>query len=314
MALKGPPKGGPQLPSLGSQQAAPTAEPAPEFEPWGDETALPSLLVLGASGSGKTDAIRKLCMAGFKLAVVEIEPKVLGLAQFSPLRVRLCKPVTVGGNSRMPTAIERYDRMMRHLDGLRAGKYRVALDGSPIDILAYDGLTEAGDLIAASKFGGRFKVGLDDWTRIGKETIDLFKDLRDAAGIASTELGLPPVGIMATCGEASPKKLDIKAGTSSIERDQPVLPGNMALVRLPSVFEVIWRLSAGSAPGGGHEWRVATQLGDTYLAKSPGGLFDVIETGPGGTDEHGKARAPDIGAMYHKLLEDPRSQYCRKSA
>ncbi len=155
------------------------------------------------------------------------------------------------------------------------------------------------------------KADLDAWMATGRKTIDLFRDLRDAAGSACKEQGLPPIGIVATCGEASPKRLDLKGKGSYVDRDQPVLPGNASLTRLPFVFEVIWRLSAGMTDTGGHEWRVHTQLGDTWFAKSPGGLFDPIVTGPGGVDEAGIGREPNIGLMYLKLLTDELSPYYR---
>jgi hypothetical protein len=292
----------------GARQVVAAPANAMEFEEWGKELALPSLLLLGASGSGKTDGIKKLAMAGFKLAVIEIEPKMFGLQKYKPLRLRICKPVKVGNGYRLPTYTERYDRLMRHLDGLRVGKYRVTPDGKPVDLLAYDGLTEAADIIHARKKGSKIKGDLDSWMATGLATIDLFKDLRDAAGVASDEMGLPPVGIVATCGESSPKRLDIKGKTSYIERDKPVLPGNMALDRLPFVFEVIWRLSGGEDDGGAHEWRVHTQLGDTYFAKSPGGIFEPeTVVGPGGVDENGAARTPDIGSMYKQMLTDEKS-------
>lgn len=285
-----------------------TAQASPiGFEEWKDEGVYPSLLLLGASGSGKTDVAKKLAMAGFTMGIVEIEPKTFGLAKYKPLKIPLCRPI----GTRMPTMIERYDRLMRHMDDLRLGGCRVGPKGESIDLLFYDGLTEAADIIHAHSTGSSMKPDLDAWMATGRRTIDMFRELRDAAGVASESMGLPPVGIVATCGEASPKRLDIKGKTTYVDRDVPVLPGNTALVRLPFVFEVIWRLGAGMNDTGGHEWRVHTQLGDTWFAKSPGGLFDTVVTGPGGVDEYGVAREPDVGKMYLKLLTDEMSPYYR---
>ena len=273
---------------------------APVMEEWEHEAMLPSLLLLGPSGSGKTNGIAQLCAAGFKVAFVEIEPKAFSVGKHRPLHINLCKPI----DGRPPTAIERYLRMRELQEQLRAGQYRTAPDGTPIDILAFDGLTEVADLIYAHKCQQYSKSqSMDLWTGVGKETIQFFRDCRDAAGVASSRLGLPPVGIVATCGEATAKKLDVTSGKSRIERDQPLLQGQMALPRLPFLFEIVWRLDAGE-DAGAHQWRVHTQLGETYFAKSPGGLYPPCVTGPGGVGND-----PDIGKMYMELLTNEASPY-----
>lgn len=277
---------------------------APMIEPWGDYPARPSLLLIGGSGTGKTDGIARMIDAGFNVVVVAVEDKMATLSQRKPLRVNICAPDAT--TKTLPTHQLRWSRLQAFCDGLRRGEYR-AHEGKAIDIIAVDGLMEVSEIIArcmlsASSGSDTIKA----WGHVAIKTVDFFKDLRDAAGEAAARLGGTPVGVVATCGEGDKKRLNLQGGPAVVERNIPLLEGNKALLALPFQFEVIWRLSAGVPfEGAPHEFRVHTVATEEYFAKSPSGLFKPIETGPGG-----RGNAPDIGAMYRKMLEDPSSPYC----
>lgn len=280
------------------------APAGPPIEPWGDYPALPSLLLIGGSGTGKTHGIAQLCDAGFTVVVVAIEDKLATLSTRKPLRVNICA-VDERTNS-LPSPQLKWSRLQQFTDALRRGAYREHA-GASVDIIAVDGLMEVSDIIAKVTLGAHSAGDtIKAWSSIAIRTVDFFKDLRDAAGEAASRLGGRPVGVLATCGEGDRRRVNMQAGTQTTERNVPLLEGNKALLALPFQFEVIWRLSAGIMfEGSAHEFRVHTAATEEFFAKSPGGLFPPVVVGPGGPGND-----PDVGKMYRAMLTDSKSPYC----
>ncbi len=293
---------------LQSTQAPTSVSAAPEIEPWGDVELFPSLLLTGATGTGKTDAIGKLCEAGFNLVVLMVEDKRASLQRWKPEIIDINKITESGTQKRMPTEPEKYDRLMRFLDKLRSGGYR-EYSGKIVDILAVDSLTEIADVLLG---GLQPKYSASDtlkmWGMVGDKTIEFFKSMRDAAGVAASKMGTRPMGIVCTCLEGTLRKINVQSGGYNIETNVPILRGNVALPRMVPAFEVAWRLSAGSQMGGAHEYRIHTQKTEDYEAKSPAGILEGTVTGPGGLGND-----PDVGKMYTMLLEHEESPYRRVS-
>lgn len=289
---------------------APGASDAPQIEEWGDVELMPSLILIGKTGTGKTDAIGKLCEAGFNLAVLTVEDKRASLQRWKPLILDVNKIVGVDATSaRLPTGAEKFQRLQSFQDDLRRGAHR-EYGSKTIDILAVDSLSEIADVMYAhlcTKYSSSDTLKM--WMEIGTRTIDFFKGIRDAAGYAAAKLGSRPMGMVATVLEADLKKIDSKAGGYSILKNQVVLQGNMAVPKMVPAFEIAWRLSAGTELNGEHAFRVHTQKTDEFDAKSPPGIFETTVVGPGGI-----GNAPDVGEMYRELLTNEKSPFCRKSS
>lgn len=303
---------------------APGQVAAPKIGEWPDVPLLPSALMIGPSGGGKTNVAAQLMAAGFHVCLVPIEDKHASLAKYKPLRVQIPDPVTdaAGKPVRLPTPQEKMGRVRAFTDALRRGEYREH-NGKTVDLLFVDGLMELAALIAlerkarysAMSGGGKAKT-IVMWDEIARATMDAMWAMRDAAGMASALLGLKPLGVVTTCGIADKKRVVMQGETSTteIEHDMPLLQGNEAKMQLPFQWEIIWRLDTGYE-GGQHVFRVHTVAGEGGApGKSPAGIFDKMVTGPGGLDDDGKFNAPDCGAMYRRLLEDERSPYWQGGA
>lgn len=263
--------------------AAPMSDADIGFSAWPDDkNMLPTCLFKGPSGGGKTHAIGRLIAAGFNVALVAVEAKYQSLQRYRD-RIKLYDL------SREPlTASEKWVRLRRLADLLAAGKFR-AVDGSKLDIIAYDGLTELCDVIHAdhkSRFTNQ--NALQMWESIGTTGVDYLKTLRDAACAGGS-----PIAIVATVGEKY-----VAVGMDA--RWEPLLPGKMTAERLPFQFEVIWRFEDGMSPDNKRVFRIVN-------CKSPAGLFPYVTEGEG-VEVDGK---PDAGVMFRSLLEDVRSPYCR---
>jgi len=120
---------------------------------------------------------------------------------------------------------------------------------------------------------------------IGIDLIDFFSACREAASDASKAFGIPPVGIVVTCGEL------LKDGEY-----KPILPGNQAALMLPYQFEAVFRLTS-EMNDGNLEYVAWTVPGETvyptsgrWSAKCPSGLFEQ------------KIINPDLGEIYKKLI------------
>jgi len=259
--------------------------------------AQPSICLIGDSGTGKTEQLKRLIAhlngKGLATIVVAAESKQQILAELRPFVLPINAPVVVGGQKRAPTATEKYNRLLTFRDGLKAGKYREHL-GKKVGAIAFDGLMELGDIIKAHRMApGVMPVDRDGsqntWAafdRIGNDLIDMMASFKEAASDSGMAYGIPPIAIAATCGEI----LNTKTGKFA-----PILPGNQAPDKLPYQFELILRLAIEPTDGG-VQYVAHTIGGETpypnmgrWSAKAPGGLFDA------------KIINPNLGTIYEKL-------------
>ena len=242
------------------------------------EDVRPSLITVGASGTGKTWAILQFLQARLNVLLVDLENKYQTLLRYQPNVVPLGAPVTAGGRKRPPTATEVYNRILGFIDRLGEGKYREHL-GRPIDLIAVDGLMEVGLRIArhykdntpTSKSSGE-KNTYAMYDAIGDRLIDVMNSLRTAAGAASAAYGFPPVGIYCTVGEE--REVNKISGEVSY---RALLPGNIGPKFLPYQFEAVVRLSVARDDSGLPVY-VAHLVGDEkFYAKFPGGIYPQAE-------------------------------------
>jgi hypothetical protein len=285
----------PGLPSAASGLLGPVNTQAratlPDIVELDPADARPSICLVGGSGTGKTTQIRNVIRAGFNVLVVAIESKLQAMAGERPLVVNMNEPVREGSTFRAATVTDKYNRLLAFRDALKEGKYR-SHKGKPIDVIAFDGAMEMGAIIKGHKLKSVIvsKSGetntFKTFDEIGIDLIDFFAACREAASDASKAFGVPPVGIIVTCGE------QLKDGEY-----KPILPGNQAALMLPYQFEAVLRLTteindgnleyvAYSTPG-----ETAYPLMGRWTAKAPGGLF-----------EGGKIVNPDLGKIYKQLV------------
>lgn len=270
------------------QQSQATIPDIYEADP---EDARPSIALIGASGTGKTTQLRNLMRAGFNVLVVATESKQQALASERPLILPIGAPVREGATVRPATVTDKYNRLMAFRDALKEGKYRTH-NGRPIDIIAYDGAMEVGAIIkghkmknvVVSKSTGETNT-FKTFDEIGIDLIDFFASCREASSDASKAFGIPPVGIVVTCGEI------LKAGEY-----KPILPGHQANDMLAYQFEAIFRMAV-EVVDGNIQYVAHTVPGETsypvegrWTAKVPGGIFEP------------KIINPDLGAIYKALI------------
>ena len=248
--------------------------------------ARPSVVLIGGSGTGKTHALGSMMAAGMNVMVLAVEPKLQTIARYKPKVLFIDEPIA----GKAPTPAQRYDRLMRFVDALGEGKYREH-NGRPFDLIATDGLLEVGHVIytywkmrcpTSSRTGEQNTFAL--WDNVAERARDFFRAARDAAGLASSRYGLPPIGFVTTCGEAV-----VKAKTGEV-RYEPLFPGNKAPQILPYMFEVVLRFSCRNNEGN-YEFVAHTIGTEEFYAKCPPGLFDpeVIN--------------PNFGEMYDRLTK-----------
>ncbi len=295
-----------------------TVEPveAPAIEPFPEAGFYPSVLVVGPSGHGKSEFVASLIDAGFNVLVVLAEPKGATYVRRKPDIVQVARHEW--------SYAERYDRTMRFADDLKAGKYRVSpptsrFAGRPYDAIALDGLTEIGDyaeakfehMRAAARMKGAGGSMFDYYILIGNKLINLFRIIRDAAGIAAAEAGQPPIVVMATCVERLGK---IGEGVNQRVEWMPQLPGQMAGANIERHFETILNCENAFNQQGQFEFCIWTQARPGRMGKSPP-IFQPCEHGPGSWLDPGSGKIvghPHGGIMFARLLCDPRSPYWRE--
>jgi len=261
--------------------------------------AMPSICLIGDSGSGKTHQlgllIAHLRTQGLTTIVLSVEDKHQGLQHLKPLILPIGAPVVLpDGTKRVPTATEKYNRLLTFRDRLSSGSYREHA-GLPVGALVTDGLTEMGNIVKTHRFDNMpaaastgqpntFKV----YGEIGNDLIDLMAALKRAASDSGKALGMSPLGIVATCVET------LDAG-----KFKPLLPGNIAPDNFAQQFEVVLRLAV--EPVGQNTTAmqfVAHTIGGEvlfpqagrWIAKAPGGLFEA------------KVVNPNLGTMYEKIM------------
>jgi hypothetical protein len=258
--------------------------------------AMPSICLVGDSGAGKTFQLGRLIahLRTLNLAtiVLSVESKHQGLAPLKPLILPIGAPVKEGATMRMPTATERYHRLIAFRDQLRAGKFREH-QGMRVGAIATDGLTETGNVVKAYKFdnmptakGGEPNV-LRAYGEIGTDLLDLMASLKEAASDAGKVYGMEPIAIVATAVET------LKDG-----KFQPLLPGNIAPDNFAQQFEVVLRLAVESAGQNttAMQYVAHTIPGEVMLpqmgrwvAKVPEGVFPP------------KIVNPNLGEIFEKL-------------
>jgi hypothetical protein len=271
-----------QVPVVGGVNTASLPEPI-ELDP---SLARPCVTLQGASGSGKTHAIGSMFEAGYNGLVLAAEPKMQGIMRHRPLTVFLGAPV----DGRPPTVMQKYDRLMRFRDALSEGKYREH-KGKAIDFISTDGFLEIGQIIYRD---GKVKRPISKstgeqntfalWDKVAEDGVDFFQSCRDAAGLASTIFGFPPVGFVATVGE------HIEYSKTGTVRYEPLFPGRKAPEMLPYMFETVIRLACRNNDGK-YEFVAHTIGTEEFCAKCPPGVFEpeVIN--------------PNFGEMYRKIEE-----------
>jgi len=269
---------------------------APEIVETEPEDVRLSLLAQGDSGTGKTEGIRRLLLAGYNVVVLAIEAKMQRLLALRPQTVYIDGPVIerVTGTKRPPTIDEKYQRLIAFKEALAEGKYREH-KGKPIDIIAGDGVMEVMDIIKAyrlknipiSKSTGE-KNTYAAYDQIGTDGVDFIKACKVAASEVSRQYGMPPVGMYWTCGE----EYEPAAG-----KYVPILPGRIAPRALPYQFEAILRLAVERGADGQPVFVAHTVASEQWVAKSPPGVLDSRIAGPVG------AGAPDMGVIWKQLLD-----------
>lgn len=263
----------------------------PEIYEANPSDAVPSIAIVGASGVGKTRAIKLLLRSlrerGKTAIVVAVESKQQVLAEERPLILPIGAPVVENGTARPANVTDKYNRLMAFREALRSGAYRTH-KGMQVAAVCFDGLMEIGDVIkghrtknmpTSSSTGEKNSFALFD--QIGTDLIDFMATCREAASDASKAFGIEPLGIIATCGE------ELKNGEF-----RPILPGNMAPVRFPYQFEMVLRYAIE-----GEDYVAYSKGGQVYVpsearwfAKAPGDLFET------------RIVNPDLGAIYTKLV------------
>lgn len=247
MAIKLRPAPGGGQGAVGQAKVAPVV--MPEIQELADTDVRVSVLLQGDSGTGKTYAIGQLLKAGYNGLIVAIEPKVQAIMRYKPKVLFLTAPVTQDGKSRQPTPREVYDRLQRFRDLLGEGAYREHA-GKPLDFIAIDGFLELGEVIykywkankpVAASTGADNSFAM--WDNIAEKSVDFFKSMRDAAGVAASMFGLPPIGIVSTIGE---QETSDKLGCV---RYIPLFPGKKSGVMLPYQFEAVIRLAVRNNDG-----------------------------------------------------------------
>jgi hypothetical protein len=230
---------------------------------------------------------------GLATIVISVESKHQGLTPHKPLILPIGAPVRQGDALRMPTATERYHRLIAFRDELRAGKFREH-GGLPVGAIVTDGLTEMGNIVKGYKFDNMPVAGntgqpnvLRAYGEIGTDLLDLMAALKEAASDAGKSYGMAPITVVATCVET------LKDG-----KFVPLLPGNIAPDNFAQQFEVVLRLAVESAGPNttAMQYVAHTMPGEVFLpqtgrwvAKVPAGLFDT------------KVINPNLGEMHEKL-------------
>lgn len=276
------------------QQAAPVE--MPEIREVTAEDLGTSVLLIGASGTGKSHALGEVMRHGYSGLILALEPKIQAFAKYKPKTIFLGEPVKTGGSHRAPTPKEMYDRLMRFKDMLGEGKWR-AHDGKPFDFIGIDGFLELGDVIyrywkqnkpVAQSTGSDNSFAM--WDNIAERSIDFFKALRDAAGFASAIYGLPPVSVIATIGE---EPITDKMGSV---RHIPLFPGKKASTTLPYCFEAVIRLSVRNIDG------TAQYVAHTVGRNDPTETEKFYAKCPSGVGLDAEVVNPDFGDMFERLL------------
>jgi len=287
-----------RMPGMGAKLGAiapvTSAHTLPDIYTANPGDAQPSICLIGASGTGKTEQLKRLIAHLTRRAlatiVVAVESKQQIVASLRPLILPIGAPVRVGTDVRPATVSEKFNRLIAFRDQLKQGKFRTH-DGRAVGALAFDGLMEVGAVVKGHRLATMptSATGQQNTFRafdeMGTDLIDLMASFREAASDAGIAYGIAPLAVIATCGET------LKDG-----KYQPILPGNQAPTMLPYQFELILRLATETAEGGGMQYVAHTVPGETgypvmgrWDAKAPAGLFDA------------KIVDPDLGMIYDKL-------------
>lgn len=273
---------------------------APEIEEAGFENTSPSVLLLGESGTGKTEAIASLIRAGRVVAVLDVEAKTQVLTRVAAetgvplLVIPIAAPVKTGdGGLRRSTPTERYMRLRAFADALASGKYREH-KGRAVSILAVDGVMEIAEIYKrhhitnvprAESTGAKNMLAAYD--NIGIEVVDFIKVLREAASSSAAAYGMAPMSVVATCGER----------WDGESRFVPILPGKQAAQALPYQFESVIRLEVGTDSDGVAVYRYHTTKQEAFYAKAPAGVLEPVIEGRADGKE-----TPKFEEVYGKLL------------
>ena len=266
----------------------PVVDDLPEIYEASSSDAVPTIALVGASGTGKTEQIRRLIRhlksKGETALVVAVESKQQVISALNPKILPIQAP---GKDGKSVDVTVKYNRLMTLKNAIRDGRFRED-KGVPIGVLCFDGVMEVGDIIkghhtknmpTSQSSGEKNTFALYD--RVGVDQIDFLAALREAAGDAAKAFGTRPLGMVVTCGE------EFRNGEF-----RPILPGNMAPIRFPYQFELVLRLAveegvyvAYTKPG-----TVYTPVQGSWNAKAP--------------DIFGDTRIvnPDLGEIYEKVL------------
>lgn len=294
--------------TMGAKLSAPVGPQAtdlPDIYTAEPEDARPSICLIGGSGTGKTEQLKRLIAylrgQGLASLVVDIENKNQVLLGLRPKVQKISSPIKDAhtGQVRPATASEKFARLQQFRDNLRSGMYREH-DGLPIAAIVFDGLMEVGAIVKEHRLANMpvsAKSGEQNTFRafdeMGIDIINFMASCREAASDAGKAFGIPPIGIAATCGET------LRDGKFA-----PILPGNQAPTMLPYQFEMVLRLATEArVDGNGMQYVAHTIPGEVIMpqmgrwdAKAPGGLFE------------NKIINPDLGLLYERLIAHYKGQ------
>lgn len=288
MSLRIPGQQAPASATLGTiPTGAPRRTELPEIYEAEPGDAMPSMCIVGDSGTGKTYQLGKLIAwlrekLDLATIVLSVESKHQGIARYRPKVLPIGAPVKVPVSEAYPlglrksTSTERYHRLIEFRDRLSRGDYREH-EGSKVGAIVTDGLTEIGSVVKGYKFDNMPVAGntgqpnvLRAYGEIGTDLLDFMAGLKEAASDSGKALGMDPIAIVATCVET------LKDGKYT-----PLLPGNIAPDNFAQQFEVVLRLAVESAGPNTTEMQYVahTMPGEVmlpqmgrWIAKSPEGF------------------------------------------
>ncbi len=281
----------------GAQRPGPVApKPDLEFEELDPAKTMPSVVICGPSGGGKTTALERLLACGaYNCLLLNVENKTGRLGLYRPPTITIAKPVMgPNGQLRKSTPQEQYDRLMRFAEGIALGKYRSHpkfVAGRRM-VLLCDGLMAVGKIIHRYKVAQHSrKDSFIMWGEIFDSVMAWVGDLKDASSEAASSFGFDPIGLATTLGTS--KIIDTKTGT--VTGNEYILPGKATGKELAFAFEMVIFAHARKIENNETAFVYQMKLGEEWEAKSP----PIFDSEIAGVPPNG----PDFAEVYAKAVE-----------